>query len=52
MTWNVKGNPAALGFIPDFISRTVLREETIIVFQYSWVAVVQPDGKYRVARMD
>lgn len=34
------------------LSRGVLRSETIIVFDHSWVAVVQPDGSYRVARMD
>jgi hypothetical protein len=34
------------------VGRTLLRDELIIVFEYSWVAVVQRDGSYRVARMD
>ncbi len=29
-----------------------LREERIILFDHAWVAVVQPDGSMRVARMD
>jgi hypothetical protein len=34
------------------LAYTRLREETIILFQYSWVAVVQPDFSFTVARMD
>lgn len=29
-----------------------LREETCVLFQSDWVAVVQPDGSYDVARLD
>ena|ERR1700761_2586873 len=29
-----------------------LRDETIIVYQHAWVAIIQPDGSYEVARMD
>jgi hypothetical protein len=29
-----------------------LREERIILFDHAWVAVVQPDGSFRVSRMD
>lgn len=29
-----------------------LRDERIILFDSAWVAVVQPDGSFRVARMD
>jgi hypothetical protein len=33
-------------------SRSMLRNETIILFQGDWVAVVQTDGSFRTARMD
>jgi hypothetical protein len=29
-----------------------LRDERIILFDSAWVCVVQPDGSYRIARMD
>lgn len=29
-----------------------LRDEHIILFDHAWVAVVQPNGDFRVARMD
>jgi hypothetical protein len=29
-----------------------LREERVILHEASWVAVVQPDGSFEVARMD
>jgi hypothetical protein len=29
-----------------------LRDERIILFDHAWVAVVQPDGSFRVSRMD
>lgn len=29
-----------------------LRDERIILFDHAWVAVVQPDGSYRISRMD
>lgn len=31
---------------------TLLRGELVMVFPHSWVCIVQPDGKYEVARMD
>ena len=34
------------------ISRGHLREEVIVLFQYNWVAVVQPSGEYEIARID
>lgn len=34
------------------LSRAQLRDETIILFEHSWVAIVQPDGQYEIARMD
>ena len=34
------------------VSRGHLRDETIILFQHSWVAIVQPTGEYEIARMD
>lgn len=34
------------------ISRAKLRNETIILFQADWVAIVQSDGSFEVARMD
>lgn len=33
-------------------AHTRLGDETVLVFEYAWVAVVQPDGSYRIARMD
>ena len=34
------------------LSRATLRDEKVILFQHSWVAVIQPDGSFRVARID
>jgi hypothetical protein len=34
------------------LSRCYLRDETVVLFQYSWVGVIQPDGTYGIARMD
>ena len=34
------------------VSRTKLRDETIILFQHAWLAIVQPDGSFEVARID
>lgn len=33
-------------------SRTTLRNETVVLFDSSWVAVIQPDETFRVARFD
>ena len=29
-----------------------LRDETIFVYPYSWVLILQPDGSHEIARMD
>lgn len=34
------------------VAKAVLREETIYVYPHAWVAVVQKDGSYEIARMD
>lgn len=34
------------------IGRTQLRDETIIVYQHAWVAIIQPNRSYEIARMD
>lgn len=34
------------------ISRAQLRDKTIVLFQYSWLAVIEADGTYDVARVD
>lgn len=34
------------------VARAQLRQELIILFNYSWVAVIQPDETFTVARMD
>lgn len=34
------------------IASTKLRDEKIVLFEADWVAVIQPDGSFRVARMD
>ena len=34
------------------IAETKLRDETIYVYEHAWVAIVQPDGQFEVARMD
>lgn len=36
----------------DPIAVTRLRDETIYVYPHSWIAIVQKDGSYEVARMD
>jgi hypothetical protein len=36
----------------EAVARWVLRDERIILFDHAWVAVVQPDGSFRVSRMD
>ena len=41
------GDPAMLQ-----VASAKLRDELIVLFAYDWVAVIQPDGSYRVARMD
>lgn len=34
------------------LARTKLRDETVVLFEASWVGVIQPDKTLRVARMD
>ncbi len=29
-----------------------LREERILIYDYGWVAIIQPDGSYETCRMD
>ena len=41
------GDPARV-----LIARAQLREESILFFDGAWIAVVQPDGTARVARID
>ena len=39
---------------PDMmeLSRATLRDETIVFFQMSWLAIIQPDETYEVARVN
>lgn len=32
--------------------RGQLRDETIVLFDYSWLAIIQPDGRFEVCRCD
>lgn len=34
------------------LSRATLHDETLVLFEHSWFAVIQADGSYRVARLD
>ncbi len=34
------------------VSRTQLRKEIVVLFQSAWVAVIQPDGNFEIARID
>lgn len=34
------------------LAQTKLRDELIIYYQYSWVAIVQPTGDFEICRMD
>lgn len=34
------------------LSRCKIRDETLIFFEGSWLAIVQPDGKTNMARVD
>lgn len=36
----------------DPIAYTKLHEEVILVYHYAWVAIVQPDATFEVARLD
>lgn len=34
------------------IAETKLRDETIRLYRYSWLAIIQADGSYEVAKID
>lgn len=34
------------------LAKAQLRDETIIFYQHAWVAIVQPDNSFEVARID
>ena len=34
------------------VSRATLRDETIILFDYSWLAIIQPSGDHIITRVD
>ena len=34
------------------VARAQLRQELVVVFEYDWVAVIQPDDSFVIARMD
>lgn len=34
------------------VAELILRDETILVYPHAWVAIVQADGSFEVARMD
>lgn len=42
-----KGDPPL-----HWIAAATLREETIMIYQYGWVMVIQPDNSYEIALMD
>ncbi len=41
------GDPPCL-----LLAETKLRDETIRVYQYAWMAIIQPDGSFEIARLD
>lgn len=36
----------------QLLAETQLRNETIRFYEHAWVAIVQPDGSFEVARLD
>lgn len=52
----VRGDFLALKYPEDppmkEIGRTQLRDETVVLFEGSWVAIVQKTGEWEVARID
>ena len=36
----------------ELLAETQLRDEVIRFYECSWVAIIQPDGSYEIARMD
>jgi hypothetical protein len=48
--------PNGLAYVGDptmrLLFETKLRDETIRFYEGEWLAIIQPDGSYEVARMD
>lgn len=34
------------------LAETKLRDERILLYEHSWVAIIQPNGTYEICRMD
>jgi hypothetical protein len=34
------------------LAQAKLRDELIVFYDYAWVAIIQPDGSFEIARMD
>lgn len=34
------------------LAYAMLRDEMIVIYQYAWVMILQPDGSYEISRMD
>lgn len=34
------------------IAKARLRDEEVVLYECSWVSIIQPDGSYEIARMD
>jgi hypothetical protein len=49
LTYDAQSEDAEL-YIP--LAEARLRDERILYYDLSWVAIVQPDGSYEVARLD
>ena len=45
-------DPPAPQVVYRMVAWTQLREERIMVYEHSWVAIVQPDDTYEIARLD
>jgi hypothetical protein len=52
--WSMKGEVIQYPGDPALrpVAKTQLRDETILVYPYAFVAVVQKDGSFEIARMD
>lgn len=54
--WTLSANGGRLTSCGDparwLIAQAKLRDEQVLFFDGAWVAVVQPDGAFRVARID
>lgn len=53
---NWEKGPATIEYAGDpsmrEMSRAKLRDETIILFESAWLAIVQPNGDFDIARVD